>query len=414
MTKKRSKQKRRRKNAESIKKRVSNIIGSLFILQFFVYIFKQYILRFYRYIVYDEDDGIIDNDIKSSDINAGICGLTNLGNTCYMNSAIQCLSNTVPLRDYFIKNDYRKDINRKNPMGMNGNIAESFGNLLRQMWKTNKKCVSPKSLKNMISKWEPHFEGNDQHDSQELLSFLLDGLHEDLNCISINKPYGEINISDDSSDFESANESWKIHTFRNKSIIVDIFHGLLKSTITCIGCGKTSRTFDPFAYLSLPIVQEENNSKNHYIDLYDCLSLFSTNETLGKNDLWYCSKCETQMRVYKKLEIWKVPDILIIHLKRFNFNRRSRNKITDLIKFPIEGLDLDEYIINPKEKGYTYNLFAVSNHTGTLKGGHYTTFAKNSYSDDWFCFNDSHIKKVDDIKSIVTNSAYMLFYEKVK
>lgn len=407
---KRSKQ----KNVESFLKRIFNYIYSLFIIQFFVFIFKQYILRLYRYVFCEDDEHFVnDHHPKPSKFNSGLCGLSNLGNTCYMNSALQCLSNTVPLRDYFISHDFRKDINKKNPMGMKGNIAECFGELLRQMWKSKKSYISPKAFKNIISKWGSQFEGNDQHDSQELLAFLLDGLHEDLNRVS-KKPYGEINFSNDSSDYEIANESWRIHTLRNKSIIVDIFHGLLKSTIMCNECGFTSKTFDPFAYLSIPVVQLEKKSKKKTVELSDCLSLFSTNEILGKNDLWYCSKCKLPRRVHKKLEIWKVPNILIIHLKRFSFNRRSRNKLTSLVNFPIDNLNLDEFIINPEEKGFTYNLFAISNHSGTLRGGHYTTYAKNSYNNNWYSFNDSRVKQIKNIDDIVSNTAYMLFYQKVK
>src|SRR5690606_18798247 len=126
----------------------------------------------------------------TSTFTKGLCGLRNLGNTCFMNSSLQCLSNTVLLREYFISDSHKNDINKNNPIGMKGHVAENFGNLMKLMWSGEEPYVSPRALKQTIAKWAPQFEGFNQHDSQELLAFLLDGLHEDLNQVSV-KPYVE-------------------------------------------------------------------------------------------------------------------------------------------------------------------------------------------------------------------------------
>ncbi|KAG7280843.1 hypothetical protein CRUP_010825, partial [Coryphaenoides rupestris] len=166
----------------------------------------------------------------------GVCGLSNLGNTCFMNSALQCLSNTPPLTEYFLRSAYLEELNFTNPLGMKGEIAEAFADVIKQMW----------------SGRHHSFLGYQQHDSQELLSFLLDGLHEDLNRVK-NKEYIELTDAGGRPDQEVAEEAWRNHLRRNDSVIVDTFHGLFKSTLVCPECHKVSVTFDPFCYLSVPL-----------------------------------------------------------------------------------------------------------------------------------------------------------------
>ncbi|KAG8083711.1 hypothetical protein GUJ93_ZPchr0016g2503 [Zizania palustris] len=152
----------------------------------------------------------------------GLIGMENLGNTCFMNSSIQCLAHTSKLVDYFL-GDYDRDINRTNPLGLNGELALAFGELLRKLWNNEKKPVSPYHFKAKVACFAPQFSGFNQHDSQELLAFLLDGLHEDLNKVKC-KPYEEAKDASGRPDKEVADEYWSNHLARNDSIIVDICH----------------------------------------------------------------------------------------------------------------------------------------------------------------------------------------------
>ncbi|XP_056131166.1 ubiquitin carboxyl-terminal hydrolase 11 [Lampris incognitus] len=182
----------------------------------------------------------------------GVCGLTNLGNTCFMNSALQCLSNTPPLTEYILRSAYLDELNFTNPLGMKGEIAEAYADVVKQMWSGRHYSVVPRIFKTKVGHFASQFLGYQQHDSQELLSFLLDGLHEDLNRIK-NKEYVELRDGDGRPDQEVAEEAWRNHRRRNDSVIVDIFHGLFKSTLVCPECHKVSVTFDPFCYLSVPL-----------------------------------------------------------------------------------------------------------------------------------------------------------------
>lgn len=187
---------------------------------------------------------------------AGTFGLVNLGNTCFMNSALQCLTHTLPLNLYFLQDRHYAELNPENPLGMNGYIAEAYGRLVKMLWPRARQdgspAIVPREFKNVISRFAPQFAGYHQHDSHELLSFLLDGLHEDLNRIK-QKPYIPIDDSSSLPDQVIAKKSWENHKKRNDSIIVDLFQGQFRSTLVCPVCQYVSVTFDPFMYLSLPL-----------------------------------------------------------------------------------------------------------------------------------------------------------------
>ena len=188
----------------------------------------------------------------------GITGLNNLGNTCYMNAALQCVSNTKIMAQYFQKNCHLHELNRTNPLGFHGHVAKRFGDLVRDMWSPSaSKTIAPIKMRWTISRYASNFSGFQQQDSQELLAFLLDGLHEDLNRVMV-KPYTELKDSDGRKDEIVASEAWDNHVRRNKSVIVDLFHGQLKSKVTCKVCNHESVKFDPFTYLSLPLPMESS------------------------------------------------------------------------------------------------------------------------------------------------------------
>lgn len=176
------------------------------------------------------------------------------------------------------------------------------------------------------------------------------------------------------------------------------------------------------------------------VTVYDCLSGFSQEETLCGDDKWYCSQCKEHQNALKKMEIYRTPEFLMIHFKRFSHTRNSMfgsRKINMQIDFPINTLDLTQYLAsedsespggaaapksaNPSQKRLVYDLYAVSNHYGSLNGGHYTAFCYNNLMNKWFEFDDSSVHRVSpketpqELKSeIVTKAAYVLFYRRRK
>lgn len=187
----------------------------------------------------------------------GATGLHNLGNTCFMNSAVQCLSNTKPLTQYFSKKIFEYELNKTNPLGMKGVLAKRYGDLIIDLWSGIYRSIAPVKLRCTLGRYAPRFNGFQQHDSQEFLSFLLDGLHEDVNRVH-EKPYVELKDSDGRPDSDVALEAWDNHIKRNQSIIVDLFQGQLKSQVRCLHCNHCSVTFDPFTFLSLPLPMESS------------------------------------------------------------------------------------------------------------------------------------------------------------
>eukprot|EP00550_Attheya_septentrionalis_P004019 CAMPEP_0198291588 /NCGR_PEP_ID=MMETSP1449-20131203/9068_1 /TAXON_ID=420275 /ORGANISM="Attheya septentrionalis, Strain CCMP2084" /LENGTH=2054 /DNA_ID=CAMNT_0043990251 /DNA_START=402 /DNA_END=6566 /DNA_ORIENTATION=+ len=230
----------------------------------------------------DSDKSVGSGKNPESNVGDGIVGLYNMGNTCYLNASIQCLSHTPILRDYFTSKAYLNDINTTNPMGEQGRLAQVSAVLINSLWKqyaqsatsssTSKKgaagvgyapinapAITPKSFKEALGKFNEQFAGNEQHDAQELLAFLLSGLSEDLNRI-VDKPYIEAPDSDGRPDRELADIWWSNHLKREMSIIVALFTGQYKSLLTCRSCKYESARFEPFAFLQLPLPEDDNIS----------------------------------------------------------------------------------------------------------------------------------------------------------
>ncbi|XP_058093308.1 ubiquitin carboxyl-terminal hydrolase 5 isoform X1 [Magnolia sinica] len=596
----------------------------------------------------------------------GLTGLLNLGNTCFMNSAIQCLVHTPEFARYF-REDYHQEINWQNPLGMVGELALAFGELLRKLWAPGRTPVAPRPFKAKLARFAPQFSGYNQHDSQELLAFLLDGLHEDLNRVK-DKPYIKSRDADGRSDEEVADEYWANHIARNDSIIVDVCQGQYKSTLVCPVCGKVSVTFDPFMYLSLPLqpattramtvmvfssdgsalptpctvsvpkngrckdliqalstacslkhgeklslaeirnhlihrfledplislstikdddhlaayrlpkfvkntiflqlihrreelessnahsamiwkpygtplvasisrdevvtrgdihsivrtmlspmlqgetlrpshlpetsmtaaqtsrtinsseahegsskvavasklplqLVDENNAcidlltgeekivrlptssaasilvfidwskkvlekyDTHYLEnlpevfkygpatkkarteplsLYTCLEAFLREEPLVPEDMWYCPKCKERRQASKKLDLWRLPEVLVIHLKRFSYSRSMKHKLETFVNFPIHDFDLTNYVAHKNgSRRQLYELYALSNHYGGMGSGHYTAHIKLLDENRWYNFDDSHISPINE-EDVKSSAAYVLFYRRVK
>ncbi|KAK0166914.1 hypothetical protein PV327_004381 [Microctonus hyperodae] len=334
----------------------------------------------------------------------GLNGLRNIGNTCFMNSVIQCLSNTRPLLEYLLNEQYLNDINTTTS-SMKGALMKAFAQVIHELWESSgERVVNTTSLKTQIQRFAPRFMGYAQQDAQEFLRYLLEGLHEDVNRVTIKPQPILTDIPDHYSDSHKAAESWKRYLRSEDSTIVDVFVGQLRSSLTCTSCDHVSVTLDPFWDLSLPIPVRSGTVK-----LNQCLEHFTKVETLDGDEKPICSKCQMRTKCTKSFSIQKFPKILVIHLKRFSPTERFRAKLSVLVDFPLMGLDLSAFTA-PGVRGCTYNLYGVANHSGTPYSGHYTAYCKHPYSSEWHEYNDSRVSSVST-NSVISSEAYVLFYE---
>ncbi|XP_046853466.1 ubiquitin carboxyl-terminal hydrolase 2-like [Xenia sp. Carnegie-2017] len=350
----------------------------------------------------------------------GLVGLQNLGNTCFMNSILQCLSHCEPLRDKMLAGTLQHNYRSK----MKGNLYSAFADLIKAMWSRNRlsTTVSPHGFKMQIQRFSPRFVGYEQQDSQEFLRFLLEGLNEDLNQATSSCRRFSSNAQ--SSDLEKLSEKdlsdlmWEHYKSRDNSLVTDLFCGQIKSTLTCSRCNNRSITYDPFWDLSLSIPRTFSSK---YVDssvsLNDCLILFTKKEDLDGDEKPKCEKCKTRQKCQKQIKIHRFPRILVIHLKRFSgFGFRS--KLQTDVKFPLMNLDMSDFAskysdeVSSKEcPKIKYNLFAVSNHSGSAFGGHYTAYCKHPQSKEWHNFNDTRVSALSS-SYVRGPQAYVLFYER--
>ena len=233
--------------------------------------------------------------ILSPNHNHGLCGSDNLGNTCYMNSSIACLSNCLELTTFFLSKEFKNYKNTSNKNGLNGKLAQEWYSLLKDYWKSNKTHGNPKNIKNLVAKKDKKFEDYEQQDANEFIIIFLEILSEDLNTVKKQK-YSQIEEQQkEETDIQCAKRFWEFHYSRNNSIIMDLFYGLNKSTITCPVCYYKSITYIPFSSLSLLIPNKQKLKKIryenfnfadisiYYIPIYSLTKSYKINIRINKN-----------------------------------------------------------------------------------------------------------------------------------
>ncbi|GCB71108.1 hypothetical protein scyTo_0001457 [Scyliorhinus torazame] len=200
----------------------------------------------------------------------GVLGLKNHGNTCFMNAVVQCLSNTELFAEYLGLEQYRAELKqlrtngtlrrKEPPCPGRAEVTEQLAALVRALWTLEYTPQLSVQFKNIVAKYGSQFRGNSQHDALEFLLWLLNRVHEDLNCSPNKKSKPSIKLSDGGGE-NSAGSQQNVQQVGIQSFVQELFQAQYRSSLTCPHCLKQSNTFDPFLCVSLPIPLRQTSSE---------------------------------------------------------------------------------------------------------------------------------------------------------
>lgn len=299
-------------------------------------------------------------------------GLQNMGNTCFLNSALQCLTYTPPFANYMLTREHSKICHEPGfcmMCTMQNHIIQVFAN--------SGNVIKPIGVLNELKRIAKHFRYGSQEDAHEFLRYTVDAMQK--SCL----PGTKLDRQTQATSF--------IH---------QVFGGYLRSRVKCLNCKAVSDTFDPFLDIPLEIKTALSVSK--------ALEQFVKPETLDGENAYKCTKCKKMVTASKRFTIHRNPNVLTLSLKRFaNF---TGGKITKDVKYN-EYLDLRPYMSLSQGESQGYGLYAVLVHSGfSCHAGHYFCYVKGS-NGQWYQMNDSSVS-VSDIRSVLNQQAYVLFYIK--
>lgn len=352
----------------------------------------------------------------------GLTGLANLGNTCFMNSCLQCLSHTYPLRD-LITND--KFIKTKLELLNQGTLIKEWAGLNNLMWKENCviscdrwiECVQKVAIKQN----QALFTGFEQNDCAEFLVFVLDNFHESLKRevkMTIN---GTVENEKDKIAVKCYGKIKEMYE-KEYSELINIFFGVQITRIRSASDRTQVYTEkpEPFFLVNLSIPESKNTDKNNFT-LDECFNHGLEKELLEGDNAWFNETTGEKENVYIEHSYWNLPNILILCLKRFDNYGKKINKALMVDNDTNEENDycikvnLSNYVEGCNEDTYNYEVYGFCVHSGGTRGGHYISVIKTA-NNEWYLFNDQLIKKIKNPKTQVANlygRSYCLFLKKI-
>ena len=334
--------------------------------------------------------------------NKGLTGLANLGNTCFMNSTLQCLSHCYELNDFLSQGTYRDKLNKK-PESL---ILMEWDKLREMMWSEN--CIiSPGGFLSSVQKVAKLknrmiFTGYAQNDLPEFLQFLLESFHMAM-AREVNMNITGNVLTETDALAKKCFNMMKIMYKKEYSEFLKLFYGIHVSKVSSKESEYVNISPEPFLTLDLALPTNQNSQ----INLLNCFDSYISKEDLPPIEV--DEKTQKKENATRQIIFWSLPDILIITLKRFSNNVRKNQC---LVNFPIENLDLSKYVVGYDKHGYVYDLYGICNHQGGCMGGHYFAYIKNP-NGKWYSFNDADVKEVK-ISDLNSPKAYCFFYRKKK
>ncbi|XP_071523758.1 uncharacterized protein [Panulirus ornatus] len=302
-------------------------------------------------------------------------GLPNLGNTCYMNSILQCLYHTRQLTLYLSQGTPRDEVNL-------GKVTRAYQRLLQALTSGTGIHAAVSQVKVTAGQLDDLFEGNEQREAHDFLAMMVQWLNDEAPpAVTATVRCGE--------------------AVDERSVISALFHGDHRSHITCQRSGKViCEVVEPFSNLSLAV------SKPSRCQLTELLRNYYREQEI----LWECGECGSEHQCSQDITISRLPQHLILHLSRYNRdNPRAKTEVV----FPADSLNLEEFVTSSEDRGRLYQLYGVCTHRGTMAAGHYTAFCRSWSPPEgrWFHFDDDRVELVTIKKVLAQNKAHILFYK---
>jgi ubiquitin carboxyl-terminal hydrolase 8 len=342
---------------------------------------------------------------RSKYYDKGTTGLTNLGNTCFLNSCLQILNHTYELTDFMTSAKFEKVFKKKTKDAI---ALREWKDLQAVMWDTNG-IISPNKFVYYIhqlakEKNREIFTGWAQNDLSEFLLFMIESMHNSLSRGVNMRIKGNASSELDILAVTCYNVLKDTYA-REYSEIMEIFYGICVSEITSLD-QNTKHSVKPecFFMLDLPITDQAG-----VCSIYDCFDEFTKKEILDGENAWLNEATGKKEDVKKGITFWNFPNVLVITLKRFS--DCGQHKKNTMVEFPLDDFDISKYVSGYNRGQYIYELYGICNHEGNITGGHYTAFVKNA-KEEWINFNDTTISFLKTKDQIITPMAYCLFYRK--
>ena len=341
-----------------------------------------------------------------------LIGLNNIGATCYMNATLQCLSNTRKLTEYFL-NNYKTDTNKT--------MSNEYYRVLKHLWDVNStnKSYSPNSFKEVLSKENPLFAGIQANDSKDLINFLIERLHLELNFINQNKN----NNNDCIDQLDQTNELSMLKIFieefnqKFNSPVSNLFYGILETKSRCQGCNIIKFNFQVYSFLEFPLQQVNQyyfntgrrplftpDGKNPDVDLYECFEYNRKIDLMNGENQMFCNICNKLCDTLYSTTLYSGPNYLII-----NLNRGKGAVYECKVNFPSQ-LNILNYVTY-RQGITTYELYAVICHLGpSSMSGHFVAYCRNRIDNKWYLYNDAFVTECTKKYQYNDGMPYILFY----
>ena len=339
-----------------------------------------------------------------------VVGLNNVGATCYMNATLQCLVHVKKLTQFLLNPEQMQMIQgNKNKY----KLTDAYLNVLINSWlNVNINNYSPNYFKQVISDMNPLFQGIQANDSKDLIIFLMENMHNELNIPLNNPNLQQNNVVINQYDFKQSFKSFKQYFINNyRSVISDLFYGFFDSIMNCKNCGAESHNIQCYNILIFPLeeVRIFKNRPQNVVSIEECFQYYEKQDIMTGANQIYCNKCRQNSDSKNYSKLIACPNILII-----NFNRGKGLQFDIKIEFE-EILDVKNFLKKSDDIPSEYKLFGIVTHFGpSSMAGHFIAFCKSFVDGNWYKCNDSMVTPSSFHEAKNTGVPYILFYSGTK